>query len=93
MSRNVSLFSSVKSACEPRGTDLQDLLSLAEAAATSIERLVLDGKFRHRQSECFAHLPSMNHGVAAVNESGFEGQIRALFQIGDPWVCVKFFGI
>ena len=44
MCNAVSLFSSVKTACEPRGTELQEMLTLADTAATSIERLVLDGK-------------------------------------------------
>ncbi len=30
-------------ACEPRENDLQDLLNLADSAANSIEKLVLDG--------------------------------------------------
>ena len=35
---------SIKSTCEPRESDLQDLLSLADSCATSIEKLVLEGK-------------------------------------------------
>lgn len=45
------LVNCVKTACEPTGTDLQDLLSLAETAATSIERLVLDGKIPEAPSK------------------------------------------
>ena len=37
------LFFSVKTACESQENDLQDLLSLADSAANSIEKLVLDG--------------------------------------------------
>lgn len=37
------LFFSVKTACESQEYDLQGLLSLADSAANSIEKLVLDG--------------------------------------------------
>ena len=41
---SVLRFFSIKSTCEPRESDLQDLLSLADSCATSIEKLVLEGK-------------------------------------------------
>ena len=33
----------MKTTCEPRETDLQELLSLADSCVNSIEKLVLDG--------------------------------------------------
>jgi len=45
------LVNCVKSVCEARGTELQNLLCLAESAVTSIERLVLDGKIPEAPSK------------------------------------------
>ncbi|XP_067037295.1 diacylglycerol kinase delta-like isoform X1 [Acropora muricata] len=45
------LVNSVKTVCESRGTELQDLSSLADTAATSIERLVLEGKIPEAPSK------------------------------------------